>query len=207
MSAALTGLSADTTYHFRITAGGAGGTAAGSDGTFTTPAAPSPSSGSGAPPSIPTSESLGTAGTLASAHAPPVPVLSDFAQSHARWRAGSAVAIISGTRDAPLGTVFSFVLSEQARVSFTFAQKLTGRKVAGRCVARSASNAHGAHCGRTLARGQLAFSARAGADTLSFQGRLTRTQRLAPGSYVVSISDGADGGRSATQTLQFTIVK
>jgi len=206
VSAVLTGLSADTNYHFRIIAGGAGGTAEGSDGTFTTPAAPPPPSGSGAPPSTPTSQSSQSAGTLASAQAPPV--LSDLGQSHARWRAGSALAIISGTRAAPLGTVFSFALSEQARVSFTFAQKLTGRKVAGRCVAQSAGDAHGAHCARTLARGQLTFSAHAGADTLVFEGRLTRTQRLAPGSYVLSVTaEGAAGGRSATQTLQFTIVK
>jgi streptogramin lyase len=37
VSAALTGLTGNTTYHYRITATSAGGTASGADGTFTTP--------------------------------------------------------------------------------------------------------------------------------------------------------------------------
>ncbi len=54
VSASLTGLSADTTYHFRISATNAGGTGKGSDGTFTTlPNSPTAATGTTSSPPRP----------------------------------------------------------------------------------------------------------------------------------------------------------
>ena len=54
----------------------------------------------------------------------------------------------------------------------------------------------------------IAFNAHAGANRVSFDGRLSRAKRLKRGRYTVTISatDGA-GRRSHPVTLVFTIVK
>ena len=215
VSAALTGLSAQTTYHYRITARNIGGTGQGVDGEFTTSSPVHASTGggsstsgsSGSSGSTGGSTSTGSGGTLPFAEASLVPTLSKLAQSHATWREGTALAAFSASA-APLGTVFSFTLSEAAHVSFAFAQKQSGREVGGRCEAQSAHNSHKARCERTLPRGTVGFSGLAGADRLAFQGRLSQTQRLAPGTYTVSVSaESSSGRRSSSQSVTFTILK
>lgn len=173
----------------------------------------STTSGSSSTTSGSSSSNNGTAsqsisGTLPFIEASLAPTLTGLAESHSSWRAGSKEASFSRARQVPLGTTFSLVLNEAARVSFAFDQKLAGRKVAGRCVAQTRSNVHKAPCRRQLARGTLAFGGHAGANKLAFDGRLAGAHGLAPGSYEVLISaESAGGRRSSTATLSFTIVK
>jgi hypothetical protein len=138
------------------------------------------------------------------------PVVGDAHQSNERWREGTALAKISAAVGAkarlPIGTAFSFTLNEAARVTLTFTQRVRGRKVGRACVAPSPRK-KGRGCTRTVVRGVLAFAGHAGADTVRFQGRLSRRRKLKPGRYAVAIvATSATGARSAPASLRFTIV-
>jgi hypothetical protein len=138
---------------------------------------------------------------------PPVPVLASVKQSHSRWREGSALADASSRR-APVGTAFSFALNTPAHVTFTFTQKVGGRKVHGKCVAPSHHNRHARHCTRTVTSGVLAVNGHVGSNTLTFQGRISHAKKLRPGAYMVVITAvGSTGEAAAPQRLSFTIVR
>jgi hypothetical protein len=50
--------------------------------------------------------------------------------------------------------------------------------------------------------------AHAGVNTVTFEGRVSPHEELAPGSYTLVVTAiGADGQTSAPQTIRFTIVK
>lgn len=159
-------------------------------------------------------------GTVTIAAAPPVapkgntaavaPTLSSVGQSHAKWREGSKLPTLARKRKArpPLGTVFSFTLDQPARVELLFSQQLPGRRVKGRCVPASRHNRRAAGCRRTVSAGALALSGHAGVNRISFQGRISPTSKLRPGSSAVQITAvGATGLRSQPATLRFTVVR
>ena len=150
--------------------------------------------------------SYGADQTFATA-TPPPPSITSATQSRSRWREGSGLARISRRR-VPVGTTFSFALNEQANVSFVFTQRVHGRKVRGKCVAQTRANRRKPACLRTVTRGTLAFSGHAGTNHVAFQGRLSRSRRLAPGAYslLITASD-ATRRKSGTVRLTFTIVR
>ena len=180
-AAALTGLTPETTYHFRVVATNAGGTTFGADRTFTT--------------------------------APPVPLFGSVTQSHSRWREGNGFAQISRTRKgtakrrAPVGTTFSFVLNTKATVSFAFTQRVGGRKVRGKCVAKTRRNRNAPHCTRTVTRATMVLSGHVGTNKVRFQGRTSPSHRLRPGTYALVIKANGPSGSAAPQKLRFTIVR
>jgi len=181
MAAGLSSLSPGTTYHFRVIAQNPDGTSFGTDQTFTTPT---------------------SAASIAA------PVITNVTQSHRRWREGRQLASFSrGHRRPPLGTVFSFTLNEPASVSFTFTQRVPGRKVNGRCAAPKRKNRHSRACRRTVTRGLLSFAGHAGTNRVSFQGRTSHSKKLEPGTYTLLITAAASGQQSAPERLSFTIVK
>ncbi len=107
-----------------------------------------------------------------------------------------------------MGTTFSFALDGAASVGLTFTQKLAGRSVKGRCVKPTKRNRKQPACKRTVTRGALTMSGHPGANKVSFQGRITRSKKLGPGRYSLTIAaTNAAGLRSAAQTLSFTIVR
>jgi Glucodextranase, domain B len=141
---------------------------------------------------------------------PQRPVVSHTQQSARRWREGGALPRISRARrkSTPIGTTFSFTLNERAEVQLAFTQPVSGRKVAGRCVAPSPRNRHGRRCTRTLTAGTLPLSGHAGVNTVRFAGRLSRSKRLKPGRHTVLITaTNTVGQSSAPQRLTFTIVR
>jgi hypothetical protein len=176
--AQLSSLSPGTTYHYRVIATNADGTSVGLDETFTTTATAKP-------------------------------VITDAAQSHRRWREGTRLASISRSHKRhPLGTVFSFTLNEQASVSFAFTQQMGGRKVNGKCVARTRKNHRKHACKRTVTRGTLSVAGHAGKNKVAFQGRISHAARLKPGSYTLVITaTNVAGQRSASKQLSFTILR
>jgi len=115
------------------------------------------------------------------------PVVSKVSQTASKWVLGDARAHITRRRRLPVGTTYRLTLSEQARVRFTFKQKVRHRR---------------------LRRGTLRFTGHAGADKVHFEGRLSKKKRLKPGRYVVVIT-ATDASRrtSAPRTLSFTIAK
>ena len=184
VATAVSGLSPATTYHFRLVGENAGGVSYGADQTFTTAAAP-----------------VATTSTL--------PKITAAHESAARWREGNKLAQISRRKKKPpVGTTFSFLLNEQATVTFSFTQRVSGRKVRGKCVAKTRSNHQRKGCKRTLTPGTLSFTGRSGTNKVVFQGRISRHKKLRPGRYTLVITAiNATGQKSAPQRLIFTIVK
>jgi alpha-tubulin suppressor-like RCC1 family protein len=137
-----------------------------------------------------------------------VPVITAIGQSNSVWREGNGLATFSGTtRRHLVGTTFSFALNERASVSFSFTQRLPGRKVAGSCVTPTSRNRHRHPCERSVTQGTLSFPGHAGLNKVSFQGRISASRKLRPGRYTLVIAaTNAAGLRSLPATLVFTIV-
>jgi uncharacterized repeat protein (TIGR01451 family) len=111
------------------------------------------------------------------------PTLTHVSQSHKTWSEGSKLAHLAAkhkTKAPPVGTTFSFALNEAAKVTFAFEQ---GHKT----------------------RGTLSFNAKAGKRKLSFDGKLSRSKKLKPGSYTVVLTAKATGLTSKTSKLSFKI--
>jgi alpha-tubulin suppressor-like RCC1 family protein len=130
---------------------------------------------------------------LALRTAPPL-TISRLRQSHRRWRKGRRPAKLSKAvtrrrgRRAPLGTRFTFRLSENATVRFAFARRR------GKRFRKAAA---------------LTFAGRQGKNRVAFQGRVSRRKRLRPGRYRLTATATApsDGARSKPRSLRFTIVR
>jgi hypothetical protein len=133
--------------------------------------------------------------------------VSGFRESATKWRRGASQPRISsaGSR-SPVGTTFSFGLNEGAAISLEFSQLVPGRRAGGRCVAPRPANSGKPRCKRALPAGSLALSGHAGTNKVVFQGRLSRTRSLAPGTYEV-IASGRDarGVQAVSRPLSFTI--
>jgi FG-GAP repeat len=133
------------------------------------------------------------------------PTLSRVGEKAKTWREGNALAHISANRQPPLGTTFSFSLNKPASVTFEFTQSRSGRKVGKTCVAQTAKNKNKHSCARTVVAGTLTFSARSGANRVSFQGLISRKKKLELGSYTLVLTATASGEHSTPRTLEFTI--
>jgi len=107
-----------------------------------------------------------------------------------------------------VGSTFSFSLNEQAAVSFSFTQRVTGGEVGHNCVAKNKENAKRKACKRTMTAGTLSFTGHNGANKVIFRGRISPSKRLKPGRYTLVITaTNAGGQRSSPAQLTFTIVK
>jgi streptogramin lyase len=135
------------------------------------------------------------------------PRITALRQSASRWRKGRKLARISARRMPPVGTTFSFLLSERASLRLAFVRHAPGRRVAGRCVAKTRRNAKRRACRRTLG-GAISLVGHAGSDRVFFQGRLSSHKALSLGGYTMTIfAINSAGLRSAPRSLRFTIVK
>jgi streptogramin lyase len=143
--------------------------------------------------------------------APAPPEITAVHQSASVWREGSRPAKISRRvrkHRPPLGSTFSFALSEQASVGLSFTESLAGRKVRGTCVAQSHANAKHRGCTRTVRVGALSFNGSKGTNRVVFQGRLGHSKKLRPGRYTLTIiATNFANISSAPKSLRFTIVK
>lgn len=174
--------------------GGSSEVGAGDRYTFTAPATTTTTT------SKPLAPVLGPALALAK------PAVSGFGQSASRWRRGRSLPRISSA-GAPLGTTFSFNLSEPATASFAFTQRVPGRRVGGRCVAVGQRNVGKPKCKRTLSVGSFGLTGHAGLNKVRFQGLISSAKTLKPGAYGVAISARDSRGlQSVPQSLSFTIV-
>ncbi len=156
----------------------------------------------------PSTTSTSTSPTTSTVAPPPPepPTISHLSQAHSTWRTGSKLSTISRAKKPPIGTTFKFDLNEAARVSFAFAQRLSGRKVKGKCVALTNHDRSARKCTRSRSRGTLSLNAPGGADKVAFDGRVSRTNKLKPGSYTVNASArNSAGERSRTDSLKFKI--
>ena len=137
-----------------------------------------------------------------------VPTISAVRQSASSWREGSKLAHISKrNRKPPVGTTFSFALNEQAKVSLSFTQTLSGRRTANKCLATNGKNAKHKRCSRTVTVGTITFTGHSATNKVSFQGRISRSRKLKPGRYTLVITATNSAGASVPQSLGFTIVE
>ncbi len=122
------------------------------------------------------------------------PTISRLRQSHARWREGGGRAKVSSAvgrsgTGAPLGTIFTFKLNTKATVKFAFAPRKRGRRSKRSAVA------------------SLSFTGRPGTNRVAFQGDISRSETLKPGSYKLTATASAEGSRSKPRSLSFTVVR
>jgi hypothetical protein len=182
VSAGLTGLSPNTTYHFRIDATNAdGGSATGADGTFTTAANP---------PS------------------PKAPKLTGLAETHKIFAVAAGVTSLTGTtaRKHPKGTVFSFVLDQAATITVKIMVGKSGRFAGGKCQAASRKLRKRPRCTRYVLLTTLTRSGHAGTNSMPFTGRVPG-RKLSPGSYHALFTAANTAGSSTPQSIGFKIVK
>jgi hypothetical protein len=136
----------------------------------------------------------------------PSPRVSDLAESAKVWREGNRIVQFSSAPKHPLGTTFTFTLNTAATVKLSFTRSVDGRRLRGKCLARTAHNRHKPACLRSLAAGSLTFSGDAGANRVLFQGRLSNSDKLPLGVYAMTLTAIASGHSSVSQLLHFTIV-
>ena len=147
--------------------------------------------------------------------APQAPQLTALKQSAGKWLLGTklarlvnAVPPVARRKGVPVGTTFSFTSDRAARVALTFRHTVQGRRVSGKCVAKTKSNAGKPRCTRTLTDGALRVQAKAGINRLRFEGRISASKKLKPGTYTVLITATSTAGKtSPAKTLRFTIAK
>ena len=187
VSAALTGLSPSTTYHFRIVAMAADGTATGADQTFTTAAAPPGSTGTG-----------GNGTTLAAA--------TRFTLVPSRFRAASSGPAAKPAK-VSVGTTVRYTLNLGASVRFTVVRLLPGRRAkGGRCVKPTRQNRNARMCTRRVrVRGSFTRTGSAGPNRFRFMGRIGG-RKLKPGDYRLVATPTANGVRGRATSTPFHIV-
>jgi CSLREA domain-containing protein len=136
------------------------------------------------------------------------PSIAEVKQLHRTWREGRKLAQETRRKKRPpVGTTFSFSLNEGANVTFTFTQRVNGRKVKGKCIRQTKGLRQRPACKRTMTRGTLSFAAHSGTNTVIFQGRISSAKKLRPGSYSLLITATNSAGRTtASQRPRFTIV-
>jgi uncharacterized repeat protein (TIGR01451 family) len=145
-----------------------------------------------------------TAGALATVLPPPT--VSSANVSPKTFRLGSRLPKFS--RRTSIGTTIRFKLTQPAKATLTFSQPKTGRRVGRRCVTLTRGNRKKRRCTIPNVRGTLSFNGHSGTNKVRFQGRLTRTRKLKPGRYTLTITatDSA-GNRSNAKSTSFTIVR
>ena len=186
VSATLAGLSPSTSYHYRVVASSADGTAVGADQTFTTGAAQS----SGAPPSVAlraTIAALRETNAVFAVAASSTPLSGQTARNHHR------------------GTVFSFRLDRSATVRLAIQATAHGRRVSGSCKPESRKRRHKPRCLRTRTIATLLRTGHLGLNRIAFSGRV-RGRPLKPGRYRAVFTAIDAAGTSAPRSLTFAIV-
>lgn len=156
----------------------------------------------GAPPPPPSNSQ--TPSTTSQA-ALPAPTLTHLRQSHRRWRdTRTSVRAHRKSRQA-VGTSFLFVLNEPATVELVFVKHVRGHEIDHRCVIK-ARGRDARHCVRTTRKGSLSTTGKAGENSVSFDGHISRSHTLGPGDYTLEIRASNAAGHSETHRLSFTIL-
>jgi hypothetical protein len=133
--------------------------------------------------------------------------ISRVRQSAPVWRVGGSQPRIARRRP-PVGTTFSFVLSDAARATLSFTRQAPGRGAHGRCATPSVKNKRQPRCTRPIAAGTLTVNAHGGINRVRFQGRLARNETLRPGHYAMAITATTPARQRAnSRPLHFTVAK
>ncbi len=109
-------------------------------------------------------------------------------------------------KPTPAGTTVTFTLSEKAAVTIVVEQKHSGRKRKSTCVTGKSAPRRGARCTKYTTTLTLKRTGKAGANSVSFTGRVG-SKKLAAGSYrfAITATDAAKN-TSSTHRISFTVV-
>ena len=148
-------------------------------------------------------------------------LLAGLRESHKRWREGRAEPRISAflarahkrrthpRKRLPVGTTFTFTLTEPAPIAFSFKRFAPGRRVRGHCVAlhdvRARARARLEHCSIATTVATLHFTGHRGLNSVRFEGTVSRRKILRPGRYTLVVV--ATDESAVAQRVSFTIVK
>lgn len=91
------------------------------------------------------------------------------------------------TRARRSGTVFTYTLTGDAKVTIVVSQRFPGRRSGQRCLPRRPKDRRSRRCVRTVLRATLVRNSKAGASRVPFTGRVG-SRLLAPGSYSATIT-------------------
>jgi hypothetical protein len=128
---------------------------------------------------------------------PARPVITGLRQSHVIWREGQGPARSSSKaarqqrRRLPVGTTFSFGLSENANIRFAF------------FVRRGQAHKREARWARA---GTLTVAGHPDTNRIVFQGQISKSKTLRPGRYRLILTAENEGMNSEPESCQFTIV-
>jgi hypothetical protein len=90
-------------------------------------------------------------------------------------------------------------------VRLDFSAPGAGRKTADKCVSRNRRNQRKPKC--ALQRGSLTLAGHPGLNTVRFAGWLSRTKKLTPGRYELTITAITPGVGTTSQKLRFRVVR
>ena len=181
VSANLTGLAPDITYHYRLVVIAGTVTSRGQDRTFHTLDTPTGPGGTQINPAVASAVTIGS-----------------------RWRLGRHLPEISRKRRPPVGTTIAFTLSKGTQVTLTFSQRIGGRMTSGHCRRRSSRNRGKRRCTFPVVRGKISLAGYAGRNSLHFEGRISSGRRLKPGRHLLTVTPV---GASPAKSVSFTIVR
>jgi hypothetical protein len=139
------------------------------------------------------------------------PVLDRVAMSAKRFRVGKAATVTAAAakkkKKTPVGTRFSWRLSESAKVTLRIERATSGRRKGRSCVKPTKKLRKAKKCTLWVRAGTLTRQSAAATTKLTFSGRIGK-KALKAGSYraVVSAVDAA-GNASAKRTVAFKVVK
>jgi hypothetical protein len=195
----VSGLQPATTYHFRIVASSAGGTAYGSDRTFTTAAVGNPGPG-GKPKPHPRPGSRATRPVLRHLNVNP-------SRFRAAGRGATIVAPVRGKRRPRTGAQVSYSDSTAATTTFTVLKVVAGVRHGRGCVRLNGrAPRHARRCSLLVRIGTFTHRDVRGRNSFRFSGRLRR-RKLSPGSYVLRAIAAGRSGKSAPVSARFRIVR
>ena len=138
----------------------------------------------------------------------PVPAILSLSVSKKRFASRSSRPA-SATRKRKrrrTGTSFRYRLDRAATVTFTIKRRTSGRRVGGRCRAKTKANARRRACALYRTKGRLKHRGRKGRNAKKFNGRL-RKRALAPGRYRAVAVAVNSGFKSSTRTVSFRVVR
>lgn len=132
----------------------------------------------------------------------PAPRLDWVKMSNRRFRVASGRAHAS--KDAPMGTIFRFGLSETATVRIEITRLTPGRRV---CDSpRTPARIRSPGCDHAVAAGSIVRHLGAGGDAIPFDGFIGH-RRLRSGSYRAIFTAHNGNGDSRSVTLQFNVAR
>jgi hypothetical protein len=101
------------------------------------------------------------------------------------------------------GVSLTLVLNRPGTVKLRFERKIVGRRVHGRCVAKTRANHRLKSCARFVAAGTLTKALQTGSEQIKLTRSLDGGRKLAPGTYRVLVL--AAGARTAAKTFTLKV--